>query len=110
MVYTSHNGIMLGILKDALADRDIPYLVKNEYLQGASGQLPAMLCWPELWVLQDEDFTAASWVLKGLNLSANSEQTPDWQCERCGESMEGQFSACWQCGTGRHEPFETQTR
>jgi len=24
-----------------------------------------------------------------------------WQCSECGETSEGQFTACWQCGTAR---------
>ncbi len=109
MVYTSHDGMMLGILKDALSERGIPFLVKNEFLQGASGELPAMLCWPELWVIQDEDYSPACRLLTTLNLNSDVAQSDGWQCERCGERIEGQFTACWQCGTGRYEPLETQT-
>jgi predicted membrane protein len=25
----------------------------------------------------------------------------EWKCNKCGESSEGQFSECWQCGASR---------
>ena len=26
---------------------------------------------------------------------------PDWKCRKCGEENEGQFAACWNCGTAQ---------
>ncbi len=103
MVYSSHNVAMFGIIRDALSERGIEHVIKNEFLQGALGELPALHCWPEIWVMHDEDYTAAMRVLEALNLAKPSENPEPWYCEQCGEAMEGQFTACWQCGAGRYE-------
>jgi hypothetical protein len=33
--------------------------------------------------------------------SAGSDPAKNWTCSGCSESIEGQFSECWQCGTVR---------
>lgn len=47
----------------------------------------------------DQDFQRAKEI---LNLSAAHEAAEQsWKCPQCGESIEGQFTECWNCGTCR---------
>ena len=35
-----------------------------------------------------------------LDEQSRDEKTP-WKCPQCGEPLEAQFEACWNCGTPR---------
>ena len=32
-----------------------------------------------------------------------------WKCQSCGETLEPQFDACWNCGASRELPSDAQT-
>jgi len=90
---------MAGMFKELLASEGIACMVRNEQLSSAIGEIPFVECFPELWVLDDETYPRA-WLL----LEAWLKTTPEvssWVCARCGEEIDGQFSACWSCGTQR---------
>lgn len=94
----SHQSIThVGYLRSVLEEAGIACLIKNERLSGALGEIPFIECWPELWVVDN----ATSRRAKSLIAAAEAEAEPgdDWQCPNCGETVEGQFVACWQCGT-----------
>lgn len=102
-VYGSYNSLIVGSLKDVLERHGIRCLIRNEHLQGAAGELPPIECWPEIWVLEDETYERAREILQAT-LGGEADPGPSWTCPGCGESIEGQFSACWSCGAAR--PFE----
>lgn len=33
-----------------------------------------------------------------------AQSPPSWTCRRCGQTIEPQFTACWNCGTEREDP------
>ena len=99
----SHESLAyLGHLKNVLEQSGIACLLRNEQLSGALGEIPFLECLPELWVLRDEELAAAESVLEELRESAAA---PAWRCSACGETNEGQFAACWNCG----RPDERET-
>ena len=97
-IYTAADPIFVGYLRSLLEDRGIQCLVRNELLQGGAGELPPNECWPELWIIDPRDETLARDII-------DNTKTPQaraaWVCHVCGESAEGQFSACWSCGSQR---------
>jgi len=54
--------------------------------------------WPELWVDRDIDYDRAKQLIDANTIVEESPQQP-WRCRKCGEENEGQFAACWNCGT-----------
>ena len=78
-------------------ERGIACLVRNRHLAGGVGELPPNEVWPQLWVTDDDDIPAAERLIEEL-LGLHAEPAPDWRCPRCGETIEGQFAACWNCG------------
>jgi hypothetical protein len=72
----------------------------NRYLQGALGEIPADQCGPELWIADERDAQLALRLLDAA-IRGPAAGTPPWHCARCGESLEPQFTVCWQCGTAR---------
>ena len=93
----------VGLLKDLLEKSFIPCVTRNEFLSVATGEIPFTECYPELWVLNDEDYLRAKEILDGW-LAPQSETPDSWVCPRCEEKIEGQFASCWKCGTQREDP------
>ena len=72
----------VGHLKNLLEQSAITCFIRNDQLSGGLGEIPFLDCLPELWVTRDEDLA----------------ECEEWRCTLCGESNEGQFALCWQCG------------
>ena len=85
-------------LKNVLVASGIPAELKNDRLCGAVGEIPILEAWPQVWVESEADIGRARACLKALERPPLA--TP-WTCGACGESLEGQFLACWRCGAER---------
>ena len=90
-----------GLLKELLEREGVACLIRNEQLFAALGEIPFLECFPELWVVDDEIWPRAKLLLD--NWFKIDEETASWSCSACGEVLEGQFGACWQCGKARRE-------
>ncbi|MFQ3249408.1 MAG: hypothetical protein ACI9O6_001216 [Glaciecola sp.] len=99
--YSDYNQVKVRQVKCLLDDAGIPCFVKNEYIQGASGEIPPHETLPEVWLVDDSWLPKAIELLKQMeqDLSEHSEEV--WQCENCQEANEGQFLICWQCESSR---------
>jgi hypothetical protein len=88
-----------GLLKELLQREGVNCIIRNEQLFSALGEIPFLECSPELWVVDDEVWPRARALLDSwLNDESSGEA---WQCPSCGEQLEGQFGACWNCGQNR---------
>ena len=78
---------------DLLCEAGMPATVQRQYLSAAAGHLPPHECLPEIWLEHGEHVDAARELLQALH------DLPQrlWQCG-CGETVEGGFEQCWQCG------------
>ncbi len=97
-VYSEHSPIFIHHLKDILEEKGIAAIIKNEFLSGGAGELPPTEVWPELWVVESGDRDAAKKIVHEFIESTKS-VSRDWLCTVCGEKIEGQFKACWSCGS-----------
>ena len=71
-------------------------------LQG--GGLFHMETRPSIWVLDDEHSARALEIAEGYAAGAGAptgSATDTWRCRSCGEEIEAQFTACWNCGQDR---------
>ncbi len=98
-IYSADNLIMAGHVKGLLESNSIECIIKNQNLAGAIGELPPVECWPEVWVVHEEDYSQAMKIVDSV-ITHDQHLHNEWKCI-CGEIIEGQFSACWQCGTDR---------
>lgn len=96
-LHSAKDPLMIGHLKNVLATFGIKCVARNGDLISAAGELPPVECWPELWVVDDEKFSRASRILKKTLAPLRSVKKA-WHCVGCGETIEGQFSDCWNCG------------
>lgn len=99
-VYGSQLFPMVGHLKNVLESHGIHCTIKNEFLGGAAGEVPPIECWPELWVIEDNEFDEATAIVSVASLEYSAVSAETWSCV-CGEALEGQFTACWRCGASR---------
>jgi hypothetical protein len=94
------DGANIEMLKGLLDEAHIPCMIRNEYLSSAMGELPFAECSPELWIMNDEDYPRAKEMVETWRNSGMEIPEP-WVCPDCSETMEGQFTSCWQCGRER---------
>ena len=95
VVYSSPNFLLVAHYRALLAAEGIPSRIRNEFLGSAAGELPPVECWPQLCVEPALEARARRAIESAL---AGERQVPDWTCPGCGERIEGQFTACWNCG------------
>ncbi len=94
-VYTHQNPMIVGNARGLLEAAGIEVVLRNEYAQGASGELAVFETWPELWVVEERDYPRAVALLQGLRAGSAE---PDWVCGACGETNPDSFETCWHCG------------
>lgn len=71
--------------------------VRNTTLSGAMGDIPFLECAPQLWIENRLDQPRADEIIRAAQAPVDG---PRWQCG-CGETLEPQFGACWNCGAAR---------
>lgn len=95
------------LLKDILMDAGIKAVVLGDALDIANGLLPlSMGMLPAVWVGRI-DVEVASPIVE--EFAKSRQKIPeisgvDWTCHTCEESIERQFSTCWNCGADRQDP------
>jgi len=99
-VYSTQDVLIIGHLRNLLVNEGIPCEVRTPFLGAAKGDIPVTDCWSELSILDDADAERARVVIEAALAPASGTETT-WPCPKCGESIEGQFDVCWQCGSVR---------
>ena len=94
---SSDSLVTINHWKNILESEGIACEIRNQHLGSIMGEMPFPEVWPQLWIKNDLDFDRAAQLISGD--SAAESPTEPWKCRRCGEENEGQFSACWNCGT-----------
>jgi len=89
-------------LRNMLESAGIACILRNEISAGLAPEVPMAEGTPELWIQDDHRLAEA------LQIKADFQSSPtvvgkDWQCQKCGEMSEPQFSSCWKCGATRSE-------
>ncbi|WP_237057408.1 putative signal transducing protein [Microbulbifer sediminum] len=93
LVYTHENRLLVELAKSKLDVAGIAAFLKNEYAQGATGELAPHQAWPELWIERDRDYERAMQLLQ-----AGEDSGVEWSCPGCGERNGAAFDYCWHCG------------
>lgn len=93
----SLDTIYLGYIEALLNQAGIEVDKRNQFIAGGLGELPVMDAMPELWV-ESAAYSRAEAILQQVANDPQPQEKTAWVCPQCGESIEGQFSQCWQCG------------
>jgi len=99
-VYSAQSALTVGNLRNLLLSEGIESEVRIPFLAAAGGDLPITECWSQLWIVNDEDLDRAMKLIDGTRLTG-APSSESWKCPQCGEEIEGQFEACWRCGSSR---------
>lgn len=102
--YSDYNQVKVRQIKALLDDANIPSFIKNEFIQGASGEIPPHETLPEVWLVDSEWRTKAQQLVDQLEHDLTAHKDTHWICGQCNETIEGQFMVCWQCQSGRAAP------
>ena len=102
-VYSSANLAMVHHLKNVLEMHDIACEIRGESRLIAAGELPPIECWTELWVLDESQIEQARQIINEA-IEPAEKSSAQWICPICHETLEGQFTECWKCGTSRPSP------
>jgi len=94
MVYSNENIFLVSNVKNLLEAQQISTFIKNEFAQGALGEISAFDSWPEVWVVNDGDFERALAIVKS---SQSCQGAVDWICNNCCEPNDPSFEICWNC-------------
>ena len=96
---TSTDNLLIATLwQRVLESAGIRCEIRNRYIGGAIGELPADQVAPQIWIADDHDAERAAALIADLR---NPQPSPSWRCVGCGELVEGQFFQCWNCETAR---------
>ena len=99
-VFSGLDSLVAGSIRNLLVNEGIESEVRTSSLAAALGDIPATECWSEVWIVHDEDSERAAAVI-GQASDSRRPAGDSWKCSKCGEEIEGQFGACWQCGAAR---------
>lgn len=99
-VYTSEDRVLIFHLKNILENQGIACALKNDDLSSLAGEVPGAECWPELWLMDEEQQERVSELI-GEALSQQGAPGVSWRCAHCHEVHEAQFDVCWKCGAMR---------
>jgi hypothetical protein len=97
-VTSADSLVIINHYKNVLISEGIPAFIRNEHLGGILGEMPFQEVWPELWVENDLDYDRALQLIDSDSI-INESPASIWRCRKCKAENEGQFSACWRCGT-----------
>jgi hypothetical protein len=97
--YKDFNQFRVRQIHQMLSDAGIPCTIQNEFLAGASGEIPHHEALPEVWLLDAEWAPKAQALLAEFehDISTHGVDDKDWQCRVCEQLNEPQFRMCWQC-------------
>jgi len=87
-------------LKNLLQSAGIRCHIRNEALSTLAGEVPFAEVAMRLELEHESDRARAEALLREMKTRARS-AAETWTCPRCGERLEAQFTACWNCGAER---------
>lgn len=89
-------------VKQLLDDADIPCMVKNDFAQGAVGEIAPLDSAPEIWLLDEHWRTKAQQIVDNFMQDIESSlERGDWICGKCQTDNEASFGICWSCQSER---------
>lgn len=104
-LYGGRDAMETHLLRDLLEERGISAVVLGDYLSNATGALPlGSSAFPRVWV-NEEDLPRARAIVaefeqRSANLLPATDNEP-WVCPKCRETVDGQFTDCWNCQAPR---------
>jgi Putative prokaryotic signal transducing protein len=97
-IYSAANLMEAQLMLDLLGHAGIEARLFNEHAQGGLGDIPFSQAYPEVWIMNDQEFE------RGKRLVSDYENSPletgTVICSACAEENPRNFELCWHCGAG----------
>ena len=101
-VFVAQHPTEAHLLKGLLESQGIAAEVRGEALFSVRGEVPATPdTLPSVWVMDETQVARALEFVAEYERGTASTSEHPWRCPNCGETLDPQFTACWQCGTAR---------
>lgn len=98
-LYASDDRVMLYHINNVMKAEGLECIIKNDLMYSLAGEVPVNEVWPELWLIDTSQQKKAETILAELVTQQQPQMGSDyWQCRKCGEKHEIQFTECWRCG------------
>lgn len=94
---TAPNLAIATLWADLLRQGGIEASVQRAFASSIAGELPPDQSLPEVWIEDDDLLERARTLLDAMR----NPRHVHWQCVACGESVDGPFEQCWNCGALR---------
>ena len=104
-IFVHHDSTVVGLRKSILEEAGIDCFVQNEntsatFGAGALGLVQSPIFNPALCIVDDSRYDEAITLLKLTGTGVPPVIAgADWPCPQCGESVPGNFQACWNCAS-----------
>lgn len=95
LVYRAASLVEAQLVVDELAAGGMRARVTGSYLSGAIGELPPTDV-IGVWLEEPRHYARARALIEEYE-AARRAPRPDWRCTGCGETVGGEFGACWNC-------------
>lgn len=100
LVYSAESVIQVAHMRNLLECVGIRCMLRNYHLGSATGEIPFVECWPQLWAVEESEHERAARCVAAELAGAHRSGT-EWHCPVCLERLEPQFTSCWRCGCER---------
>ncbi len=98
-IFSNLDYTQVGYFETVLKEAGIRCFIQNANTYNLTG----ITTFPKLCIIDDGDYDAALELLKPLHQKKSPGALPqaDWTCQKCGESVPGEFDRCWNCDADR---------
>ena len=102
-LHAARHAVEAHMIRGFLHAQGIAAEVRGEYLTSGWGELPTDVY--AVWIEDDAPFGEADELVRTFLKGGYARKFGGaaWTCPSCGESLEGQFTHCWKCGSPRAE-------
>lgn len=98
-VFVTHNLAEAHLVRGVLENAGIAAVVQNDILYAGLGETASEETLPKVCVVDDSEAERAAEIIADWRRA--KPDAPSWECPECGETIGGQFTACWECGAER---------
>ncbi|MGB8337558.1 MAG: DUF2007 domain-containing protein [Burkholderiales bacterium] len=95
-VYVAQNLPDAHIVLNLLTQSGIAVHVFNANAQSGIGEIPFTEAYPQVWVMDDEQYLRAKNIVREYKLAPMDHRVV--HCPECNEENPANFGVCWNCG------------
>ena len=103
-VFTAEHQAQAHLVEDLLRSNGIEaHVMRDTLLNTVPGALVIPGTSPEVWIFNLDQAESAFELIREFSSGEPlpKELGPSWRCPKCSETIESQFSECWNCGTSK---------